>query len=91
MKSQIGPSGAVLNEDTQKPTEDERNTLSSYFYLMSRLYPCGMYSIYSYVNPKSQSLCIGECAEEFQQLLKKFPPQVCLVSFTKTIKVSNFK
>lgn len=41
----------------EEPTEDERNTLSSYFHLFSRLYPC------------------GECAQEFQQLLVKFPPQ----------------
>ncbi|KDQ50874.1 hypothetical protein JAAARDRAFT_62909 [Jaapia argillacea MUCL 33604] len=39
------------------PTPDEREALSSYFHIFSRLYPC------------------GECATEFQQLLKKFPPQ----------------
>ena len=42
----------------EAPTEDERTALLSYFYLTSRLYPC------------------GECAAEFQLLLKKFPPQV---------------
>lgn len=42
----------------EKPTEDEKDALKSYFYLTSRLYPC------------------GECAAEFQQLLRKFPPQV---------------
>ncbi|EIN06654.1 hypothetical protein PUNSTDRAFT_54065 [Punctularia strigosozonata HHB-11173 SS5] len=41
----------------EEPTPDEREALESYFYLLSRLYPC------------------GECAAEFQQLLKKFPPQ----------------
>jgi len=41
----------------EKPTPDERNALSSFFHLTSRLYPC------------------GECAEEFQMLLKKYPPQ----------------
>jgi len=41
----------------EKPTNDEREALNSYFYLTSRLYPC------------------GECATEFQALLKKFPPQ----------------
>ncbi|KAG8876970.1 hypothetical protein FRB98_006939 [Tulasnella sp. 332] len=41
----------------EKPTQDERHALESYFYLLSRLYPC------------------GECATEFQQLLKKYPPQ----------------
>ncbi|KAF4620936.1 hypothetical protein D9613_001097 [Agrocybe pediades] len=41
----------------ENPTADERNALSTYFYLSSRLYPC------------------GECATEFQQLLKKYPPQ----------------
>lgn len=41
----------------EEPSEDERNALSSYFHLLSRLYPC------------------GECAQEFQQLLVKFPPQ----------------
>ncbi|CAA7260407.1 unnamed protein product [Cyclocybe aegerita] len=41
----------------EKPTEDEREALSSYFHLSSRLYPC------------------GECAAEFQLLLKKYPPQ----------------
>ncbi|KAI0074831.1 hypothetical protein K474DRAFT_1600804 [Panus rudis PR-1116 ss-1] len=41
----------------EEPTEDERSALSSYFHLLSRLYPC------------------GECAQEFQQLLKKYPPQ----------------
>ncbi|KAF7351001.1 Sulfhydryl oxidase [Mycena sanguinolenta] len=41
----------------EKPTPDEREALSSYFYLFSRLYPC------------------GECAAEFQMLLKKHPPQ----------------
>ncbi|KAF9523861.1 ERV/ALR sulfhydryl oxidase domain-containing protein [Crepidotus variabilis] len=41
----------------EQPTPDEREALSSYFYLSSRLYPC------------------GECAAEFQQLLKKYPPQ----------------
>ncbi|CEL63321.1 FAD-linked sulfhydryl oxidase ERV2 OS=Saccharomyces cerevisiae (strain ATCC 204508 / S288c) GN=ERV2 PE=1 SV=1 [Rhizoctonia solani AG-1 IB] len=40
-----------------KPTEDERKALESFFYLTSRLYPC------------------GECAAEFQALLKKYPPQ----------------
>ena len=42
----------------QHPTPDQREALSSYMYLTSRLYPC------------------GECAAEFQELLKKFPPQV---------------
>ncbi|KAJ7747723.1 ERV/ALR sulfhydryl oxidase domain-containing protein [Mycena metata] len=41
----------------EKPTQDERDALSSYFHLLSRLYPC------------------GECATEFQMLLKKYPPQ----------------
>ncbi|KAL0955711.1 hypothetical protein HGRIS_001931 [Hohenbuehelia grisea] len=41
----------------EKPTQDERDALNSYFHLLSRLYPC------------------GECAAEFQMLLKKFPPQ----------------
>ncbi|KAJ7772018.1 ERV/ALR sulfhydryl oxidase domain-containing protein [Mycena maculata] len=41
----------------ETPTQDERDALSSYFYLLSRLYPC------------------GECAAEFQMLLKKYPPQ----------------
>ncbi|TFK45073.1 ERV/ALR sulfhydryl oxidase domain-containing protein [Crucibulum laeve] len=41
----------------EHPTADERDALNSYFFLTSRLYPC------------------GECAAEFQQLLKKFPPQ----------------
>ncbi|KAG8742450.1 hypothetical protein FRC10_001417 [Ceratobasidium sp. 414] len=40
-----------------KPTEDEREALKSFFYLTSRLYPC------------------GECAVEFQALLKQYPPQ----------------
>ena len=40
-----------------KPTEDERKALESFFYLTSRLYPC------------------GECATEFQALLKQYPPQ----------------
>ncbi|KAG9050825.1 hypothetical protein FS837_001935 [Tulasnella sp. UAMH 9824] len=43
--------------DASKPTDDQRHALESYFYLFSRLYPC------------------GECAREFQQLLKKYPPQ----------------
>ncbi|TFK26281.1 hypothetical protein FA15DRAFT_667573 [Coprinopsis marcescibilis] len=41
----------------EHPTPDERDALKSYFYLTSRLYPC------------------GECAAEFQLLLKKYPPQ----------------
>ncbi|KAH8103477.1 ERV/ALR sulfhydryl oxidase domain-containing protein [Cristinia sonorae] len=41
----------------EKPTDDERDALKSYFTLFSRLYPC------------------GECAAEFQQLLKKYPVQ----------------
>ncbi|KAJ6631498.1 ERV/ALR sulfhydryl oxidase domain-containing protein [Mycena sp. CBHHK59/15] len=41
----------------ETPTQDERDALSSYFHLLSRLYPC------------------GECAAEFQMLLKKYPPQ----------------
>jgi len=41
----------------ETPTDDEKEALKSYFYLTSRLYPC------------------GECAAEFQQLLKKYPPQ----------------
>jgi len=40
-----------------RPSQDERHALESYFHLFSRLYPC------------------GECAAEFQQLLKKYPPQ----------------
>ncbi|KAL4071236.1 ERV/ALR sulfhydryl oxidase domain-containing protein [Scleroderma yunnanense] len=39
------------------PNCHQREALSSYVYLTSRLYPC------------------GECAAEFQELLKKFPPQ----------------
>ncbi|RUS26244.1 hypothetical protein BC938DRAFT_471033, partial [Jimgerdemannia flammicorona] len=42
----------------QHPSQDERQALSQFIYLLSRLYPC------------------GECAAEFQQLLKKYPPQV---------------
>ncbi|KAJ6491743.1 ERV/ALR sulfhydryl oxidase domain-containing protein [Mycena vitilis] len=41
----------------EKPSQDERDALDSYFHLLSRLYPC------------------GECAAEFQMLLKKYPPQ----------------
>ncbi|PFH46860.1 hypothetical protein AMATHDRAFT_68892 [Amanita thiersii Skay4041] len=41
----------------ENPTPDQRTALSSYFHLLSRLYPC------------------GECAAEFQVLLKKYPPQ----------------
>jgi len=41
----------------ETPTQDERDALSNYFHLSSRLYPC------------------GECAAEFQLLLKKYPPQ----------------
>ncbi|KAI6046282.1 ERV/ALR sulfhydryl oxidase domain-containing protein [Pisolithus marmoratus] len=41
----------------EHPTSDEREALSSFMYLTSRLYPC------------------GECASEFQELLKEFPPQ----------------
>ncbi|KAF8910833.1 ERV/ALR sulfhydryl oxidase domain-containing protein [Mucidula mucida] len=41
----------------EKPTQDEREALNSYFHLLSRLYPC------------------GECAAEFQKLLKRLPPQ----------------
>ncbi|KAH6885482.1 ERV/ALR sulfhydryl oxidase domain-containing protein [Coprinopsis sp. MPI-PUGE-AT-0042] len=41
----------------EHPTQDQRDALSSYFHLTSRLYPC------------------GECATEFQMLLKKYPPQ----------------
>ncbi|KAF8601869.1 hypothetical protein BDV93DRAFT_224581 [Ceratobasidium sp. AG-I] len=40
-----------------KPTDDEREALKSFFHLTSRLYPC------------------GECAKEFQALLKQYPPQ----------------
>ncbi|BEJ14186.1 hypothetical protein CspHIS471_0313600 [Cutaneotrichosporon sp. HIS471] len=39
------------------PTPDDRAALKSFFYLFSRLYPC------------------GECAEHFQKMLKKYPPQ----------------
>ncbi|KAF8699873.1 Sulfhydryl oxidase, partial [Rhizoctonia solani] len=46
-----------INMETYKPSEDERKALESFFYLTSRLYPC------------------GECATEFQALLKKYPPQ----------------
>ncbi|KAL4062779.1 hypothetical protein V8B97DRAFT_1686193 [Scleroderma yunnanense] len=49
---------------SQHPTADQREALSSYMYLTSRLYPC------------------GECAAEFQELLKKFPPQVRIASYT---------
>lgn len=42
----------------ESPTQDERDALSAYFHLSSRLYPC------------------GECAAEFQELLRKYPPQV---------------
>lgn len=41
----------------EHPSQDERTALSSYFHLLSRLYPC------------------GECAAEFQALLKLYPPQ----------------
>lgn len=47
----------ILAQYPVKPTEDQRETLSSYIYLFSRVYPC------------------GECAEHFQQMLKKYPPQ----------------
>ena len=52
--------GFALSRFPKHPTLDEREALSSYFYLSSRLYPC------------------GECAAEFQDLLKKYPPQVAL-------------
>ncbi|GMK53512.1 hypothetical protein CspeluHIS016_0100980 [Cutaneotrichosporon spelunceum] len=41
----------------EHPTPDDRAALKSFFYLFSRLYPC------------------GECAEHFQKVLKKYPPQ----------------
>ncbi|KAF8641377.1 hypothetical protein AX16_009998 [Volvariella volvacea WC 439] len=41
----------------EHPTSDEREALSAYMHLTSRLYPC------------------GECAAEFQLLLKQYPPQ----------------
>lgn len=47
----------ILAQYPVKPTENERETLSSYIYLFSRVYPC------------------GQCAEHFQKMLKKYPPQ----------------
>lgn len=47
----------ILAQYPIKPTENERETLSSYIYLFSRVYPC------------------GQCAEHFQKMLKKYPPQ----------------
>ncbi|KAL1922615.1 uncharacterized protein VTP21DRAFT_10154 [Calcarisporiella thermophila] len=40
------------------PTQDEKDALKHFIYLLSRLYPC------------------GQCAHEFQQILKRYPPQV---------------
>ncbi|KAG8915578.1 hypothetical protein FRC01_003611 [Tulasnella sp. 417] len=57
VKGYLSPYGRRLTKQSQKPTDDQRHALESYFYLFSRLYPC------------------GECAREFQQLLKKYPPQ----------------
>src|ERR1700679_881471 len=47
----------IIQSLYKDPTPEEREAFDAYFYLFSRLYPC------------------GECAAEFQMLLRKFPPQ----------------
>lgn len=48
----------ILAQYPEHPEEEDRQTLTSYIHLFSRVYPC------------------RECAEDFQKLLKKYPPQV---------------
>jgi len=70
-KAELGRAAWKLMHTTtlrfpEKPTQDERAALKSYFLLQARLYPC------------------GECAAEFLELLKKYPPQ------TSSRKVASF-
>lgn len=48
----------ILAQYPEHPTDHDRQTLTSYIHLFSRVYPC------------------RECAEHFQVLLKRYPPQV---------------
>lgn len=72
----------------EKPTENERETFKSFLHMFSRLYPCGevrrmarpsdTQSGHTNADMPSPSTCttrIPQCAAEFQQLLRKHPPQ----------------
>ncbi|EEP79693.1 FAD-linked sulfhydryl oxidase ERV2 [Uncinocarpus reesii 1704] len=55
----------------EKPSKEEQDALRSYIFLFARLYPWE-----GRADTGASFLISGECAEHFQQHLKKFPPQV---------------
>ncbi|CAN6654597.1 FAD-linked sulfhydryl oxidase Erv2p [Trichomonascus vanleenenianus] len=62
LRAELGRAGwkvfhTILAQYPEKPTQDERETLTTFIQLFSRVYPC------------------RECAEHFQEMIKKYPPQ----------------
>lgn len=63
----------------EEPTDEQAETLRSFVYLLSRLYPWyGDVSGAGLVDVSNGVISIhsGECASHFQELLQKYPPQV---------------
>lgn len=65
----------MLARYPEHPTEEQRETLHSFIYLFSRLYPWYISFGFGY---RSCMLTrdSGECASHFQQHLQRYPPQV---------------
>lgn len=65
----------MLARYPEHPTEEQRETLHSFIYLFSRLYPWYISFGFGF---RSCMLTrdSGECASHFQQHLQKYPPQV---------------
>lgn len=59
-----------------EPNESEKEAFKSFIYLFSRLYPVSFASLRRGVRSLTSASQCGECAAEFQALLKKHPPQV---------------
>ena len=71
----------------EQPTENERETFKSFLHMFSRLYPCGEVrrcssssscghaQTLTHLRRRHGITGIPQCAAEFQQLLRKHPPQ----------------
>lgn len=65
----------MLARYPEHPSEEQRETLHSFIYLFSRLYPWYLQSPLDYFCLLLTGIS-GECATHFQQHLAKYPPQV---------------
>ena len=67
----------MMSKFPDKPSPDERAALENYIHLFARLYP--WYTIFnplSILTLRTDVGKSGECAEHFQQIISKYPPQV---------------